>query len=276
MKKFISFCLLTVCLSLCLSSCSGSSGILGNAPAQESSQTTESQKSVASVSSANSSSGITLVDVTGQTTDTAKAKLESAGFTVNVKEEESDTVKEGLVISQQPSVENNLKLKKGDAVTIIVSKGKPENKTVYLDAIPYADFKNENPKNNFSAFTGNDHKGNKCERAINYHIDTFQDDYSDDVQKSGTYSYKVYYKLDKKYTKFVSELMAGSYVNNTVNVKLYADDKMLYSMSVTNKTDPVPLEFDISDADMFCIEIGSLIDEHDNTSDVILNKPCFE
>lgn len=276
MKKLIALFLVCI-MSLCFVSCTNNTDNIQNLPNELNSDfNRESNTKIQETEATTFAENPKLVDVTGLSVDTAKANLEAIGFNVTVKEENSDTIDEGLVISQQPAVENNLKLKRGDTVTLIVSKGKAINEKVYLDTIAYTDFKNENPKNNFSAYTGEDGQGNPCERAINYYIDGKSESYSESIQKNNTYSYKVYYKINKQYSKFVSELMAGDWIYDTANIKIYGDDKMLYSMSVTDKTNPVPLEFDIKDVDMFCIEISTVLSGYGNDSNIILNKPYFE
>lgn len=70
------------------------------------------------------SSGVGEVDVpsvTGLDKETAEAKLTENGFIANVNFEYSETVANGTVISQSPEAGN--KAKKGDTVTINVSRG---------------------------------------------------------------------------------------------------------------------------------------------------------
>lgn len=66
-------------------------------------------------------------DVTGKTKDAAKTILEKAGFNVTIKEDFSDEVEEGDVISQTP--ESGEKAGKGSTVKIVVSTG-PEEKMI--------------------------------------------------------------------------------------------------------------------------------------------------
>lgn len=65
---------------------------------------------------------INIPSVKGLTEKEAKTTLEDEGFEVTVKEEFSDTVEKGKVISQSPGA-NSLG-NKGDTITIAVSKGK--------------------------------------------------------------------------------------------------------------------------------------------------------
>ncbi|MEE0776404.1 MAG: Stk1 family PASTA domain-containing Ser/Thr kinase [Bacillota bacterium] len=65
---------------------------------------------------------IEVPDVVGDTEEKATKKLEGEGFKVKVKEEASDTVKEGRVISQDP--EGGEEAGKNATVTIVVSTGK--------------------------------------------------------------------------------------------------------------------------------------------------------
>lgn len=73
---------------------------------------------------------INILNVKGLTEKEAKTKLEDEGFEVAVKEEFSDTVEKGKVISQSPGA-NSLG-NKGDTVTITVSKGKEQVKVPNL------------------------------------------------------------------------------------------------------------------------------------------------
>jgi serine/threonine-protein kinase len=63
---------------------------------------------------------IAIADYTGKKTAAAKKALQKAGFTVTVKEQNSDKVDKGLVISQDPG---NGTGKKGDEITLVSSKG---------------------------------------------------------------------------------------------------------------------------------------------------------
>ena len=63
---------------------------------------------------------VAVPSVVGFSRDGAVSALKSAGFEVSVNSEYSDTVAEGIVVSQNP---NGGKLEKGETVTITVSKG---------------------------------------------------------------------------------------------------------------------------------------------------------
>lgn len=63
---------------------------------------------------------IAITDYTGKGADDATAGLQGAGFTVTRSDENSATVPAGSVVSQSPATGNG---KKGDTVTIVVSKG---------------------------------------------------------------------------------------------------------------------------------------------------------
>jgi eukaryotic-like serine/threonine-protein kinase len=67
---------------------------------------------------------VAVPDVTGQSQDSAEARLRDARFEVAVHEEESEDVPEGDVISQDPAA--GTKVTRGSTVTITVSKGKPK------------------------------------------------------------------------------------------------------------------------------------------------------
>ena len=78
------------------------------------------------------SEGNSVPDVVGQTRSSATATLNNAGFYVTVDQQYSDTVEEGLVISQTPS--SGSKLKAEGTVNIVVSKGK-ESKAVSVPSV---------------------------------------------------------------------------------------------------------------------------------------------
>jgi len=63
----------------------------------------------------------TVPNVVGKKQSSAQSTLKDAGFKVSTKSEFSDTVAEGVVISQNPS--KGLEVAKGSTVTIVVSKG---------------------------------------------------------------------------------------------------------------------------------------------------------
>lgn len=63
---------------------------------------------------------IAIGDQTGKKADRARSKLQEAGFTVKVVEQNSDDVDKGEVISQTPNGGDG---KRGDSITLTVSKG---------------------------------------------------------------------------------------------------------------------------------------------------------
>jgi len=63
---------------------------------------------------------ITIANYEGKSADQATKELQAAGFTVTATQQNSKTVAAGLVMSQSP---NNGTGKKGDAITLVVSKG---------------------------------------------------------------------------------------------------------------------------------------------------------
>lgn len=73
------------------------------------------------------SNGVAVPNVTGQEEAAAKSTLEAAGFKVNVTQSSSDSVQEGLVISQDPTADS--KAESGATITLTVSTG-PEVKKV--------------------------------------------------------------------------------------------------------------------------------------------------
>lgn len=82
---------------------------------------------------------ITLKDLSGHNAKGLADYAESTGLFINIsKEEFHDTVTEGLVISQDP--QPGTKLKKGDRVNVVISKGKeviPPKDVVEEISIPY-------------------------------------------------------------------------------------------------------------------------------------------
>lgn len=70
---------------------------------------------------------IPVPDVSGLPLDEAVEEIETANFKTSIQYEESDTVKEGIVISTTPSSKE--KALPGSAVTLTISKGKVENTT---------------------------------------------------------------------------------------------------------------------------------------------------
>lgn len=222
-----------------------------------------------------------LIDVKGMTKETAISILESKGYIVEIKEENSDTVENGIVISQQPTPENNLKLKKGDTVTLIVSKGKAEDEKIYLDTMTYSEFTNpDSPKNNFSAYSGEDRHENQCVRAVKYYITGNSLDVSEEVYERGKTSYTVSYMLDGKYNCLSTELTGAPNSDNymEVGINIYGDDKILYGITVTEETTPLPLNIDVNSVNKLTIEITSTTGSVTNGSQgaVILNNAYFE
>lgn len=195
MKKLLSLGLI-VLSALSFASCSGTPAV--QTTTSETSPPTVTERTTEPTIEETTEEILSVIDVTGKSLETAKASLEAMGFVVQTKEEFDKTVPNGNVISQIPVPENNLKLKRGDLVTLTASKGKPVDTKTYLDAMAYVEFINENPKNTFSAFTGQDCQGNECTRAVNFCIDRSDEFYSKKTQESSQAIYKVYYKLDKK------------------------------------------------------------------------------
>lgn len=78
----------------------------------------------------------TLADLSNYTEDELKVYAKNSGFHIRiVKREESDTIKEGHVISQKPSA--NAELEKGETVDVVVSKGKEKKPVKYGRDIVY-------------------------------------------------------------------------------------------------------------------------------------------
>lgn len=195
-----------------------------------------------------------LRDVKGMSLDNVKAVLENAGFKVTVNEEYSDTVEKNSVISQSPSVDNNLKLKKGDTVTLTVSKGRKPQTAQYLDTIVYSGFTSESKNTKMSAYSGKDYFGNECRRAIKFECDGNKNNYKD---PNGTQTVKVIYAVGNGISKFSATLTPVMFLYdiNYIHVNLYKDDTLLYSMDVSEDTKPLELSYDLSGASTFSIEL---------------------
>jgi len=70
--------------------------------------------------------GVEIADITGNTLEAATNKLKSQGFLVSKTEAYSDTIEEGIVISQSPV--GGTKAPSGSVITLVVSKGKEQQK----------------------------------------------------------------------------------------------------------------------------------------------------
>lgn len=70
--------------------------------------------------------GVEVPGVSGLTYDEANSRLTNLGFLVNKTESYSDTIEEGIVVSQMPA--NGTKAPRGSVITISVSLGKEETK----------------------------------------------------------------------------------------------------------------------------------------------------
>lgn len=198
-------------------------------------------------------------DVVGKSLDNAKLVLESQGFKVEISEEFSDDVKEGCVISQIPSADNDLSLSKGDVIKLTVSKGKEKKVAKYLDSIIYADYVSPCPYNTMSAYSGKDLYGNECARAIKFECDVNAGKYDKDAELEQ--SVKVTYLVDKDIKSFLAILAPVEFGNNVeyLHVNLYKDDELIYSMDVSKDTKPMEMSYDIEDAGTFSIELKYLL-----------------
>ncbi|MGN0318578.1 MAG: PASTA domain-containing protein [Lachnospira sp.] len=222
-----------------------------------------------------------LPDVVGKSLDNAKALLESAGFKVRVNEEYSDTVGKNMIISQSPTVDNNLNLKEGDTVTIAVSLGKKVKEVQYLDTIVYSSFISESTGSKMSAYSGKDIWGNECTRAIKFVCDNNKNNYSN---PNGTQTVKAIYTLDETRTSFSCKLSPLSINNryatdiNYIHVNLYKDDTVLYSMDISKDSKMLELSYDLTGASTFTIELQYETKANDNYSNgsIILSEARFE
>lgn len=226
---------------------------------------------------------VTLPDVVGKSLDNATALLESAGFKINLKEESSDTVEKDIIISQSPTVDNNLKLKKGDVVTITVSSGKKTPTVQYLDTIVYSSFISESKNTKMSAYTGKDFFKNECTRAIKFECDNNKNNYSN---PDGTQVVKVIYTLDDTRTKFACKLAPLSFFNagysasymKYVHVNLYKDDTILYSMDISKDSQPLDLSYDLTGGSTFTIELKYEVNNNasQHGASIVFSEARFE
>ena len=67
---------------------------------------------------------VAVPQVVGLTVSSARGRLEKAGLKASEREENSDTVEKGRVISVSPT--EGQKVDKGSSVTLVVSSGKPQ------------------------------------------------------------------------------------------------------------------------------------------------------
>lgn len=221
-----------------------------------------------------------LPDVVGKSLDNAKALLESAGFKVRVNEEYSDTVGKNMIISQSPTVDNNLNLKEGDTVTIAVSLGKKVKEVQYLDTIVYSSFISESTGSKMSAYSGKDIWGNECTRAIKFVCDNNKKNYSN---PDGTQTVKAIYTLDESRTSFSCKLSPLSFIGygdsmNYIHVNLYKDDTVLYSMDISKDSKMLELSYDLTGASTFTIELKyePKSNYNDRQGSIIFSEARFE
>lgn len=79
---------------------------------------------------------ITTPDLTNYSLENIQAWAEENSITVNVEEVYDDSIEKGAVISV--SVENGAIIKKGDSITVTISKGKQEEKEVVTSSASYS------------------------------------------------------------------------------------------------------------------------------------------
>ena len=218
-------------------------------------------------------------DVVGKSLDNAKLVLESQGFKVEVSEEFSDDVKEGCVISQIPSADNDLSLSKGDVIKLTVSKGKEKKVAKYLDSIIYADYVSPCPYNTMSAYSGKDLYGNECARAIKFECDGSYLRYDENAEPEQ--AMKVTYLVEGD-TKFFSAILSPVEFRcdlHYIHVNLYKDDELIYSMDISENTSSLELSYDIEGADTFTIELKYLLSSCsrlDNIGSIVFSEARFE
>ena len=217
-------------------------------------------------------------DVVGKSLDNAKAVLKSQGLDVYIEEEYSDDVDEGYVISQSPSVENDLSLSKGDVITLVVSKGKEPVVTKYLDSIVYADFVTGSPYNKMSAYSGKDFFGNECTRAIKFECNGDEEKHDNEDKLNQTV--KVTYVVEEGVEIFSCTLVPVHFLYglNYIHINLYKDEEKLYSMDVSKDTKPLELLYDIEGAQTFTIELTYLLCDspYDDNASIALSNAKFE
>lgn len=219
---------------------------------------------------------IKVQDVVGKSADNAEVILKGQGFEIYVESEFSNDVEEGYVISQSPSIDNELSLEKGDIITITVSKGKEPVETKYLDSIVYADYVSGSPYNKMSAYEGGDINGNACARAIKFECDATQSKQNtEDLEQA----VKVTYLVDEGIKSFSSILTPLSFPSSSfqyIHVNLYMDDILIYSMDISKDTKPLELNFDIEGTDTFSIELKYLTSFYDVNASIIFSNAKFE
>lgn len=217
-------------------------------------------------------------DVVGKSLDNAKVVLKSQGFEVYVEEEYSNDIEEGYVISQSPSVENDLSLSMGDVITLIVSKGKEPIVAQYLDSTVYADFVTGSPYNKMSAYSGKDRFGNECTRAIKFECNGDEEKHDDGEQIHQTF--KVTYSVKDGVEKFSCVLAPGIFLYNLnyIHVNLYKDEEIIYSMDISEDTKPLELSYDIAGVDTFTIELTYLLCDspYEDSASIIFSEAKFE
>ena len=178
------------------------------------------------------SNGVAVPNVTGQEEAAAKSTLEAAGFKVNVTQSSSDSVQEGLVISQDPTADS--KAENGATITLTVSTG-PEIKKVKVPDL--------------RGMTESAAKSKLAEYGLN--CGTVSETYSDTVTEGCvvSQSYSPYIEVDEgtsvniqfsggpeKHTyKYVTTLNAPSgYTSGNVTVTITASDGTTRSFTTSS------------------------------------------
>lgn len=271
-SKFLSF-ILIISTSMCFVACSDNSNNTSLYQSKSSSQFESREVTTVEVTEVTTfPEHPELIDVTGMTEDTATTALKNRGLKVKVVEEYSDTVEKNFVIDQIPKVENGITLNQGDEVTLTVSLGKDKDK-FYLNQMLYSDEKTDTKRNSFSVYDGEDYNGDKCKNALKFSFTNDDDDYSEEIQKTGYSTYSISYDLDGKYTKFIAELTHDG-INDEMKVEILGDDKLLFSQGITNKSALFDLDLDVKDVKIFTIKISGFLDNFGG-SDIIFNNAYF-
>lgn len=274
--------LMVVACSTIVYACGGSGEEEGlNIDVLHQTQTTESRsedKKETTTKAETVNKNLKVQDVVGKSVDNAKLILENQGFVVATEEEYSDDVEEGYVISQTPSVENDLTLSTGDMVTLTVSKGKEPVVAKYLDSIIYADFITGSPYNKMSAYSGEDYFGNECTRAIKFECNADEDKH--DNPSEIEQFVKVTYLVDEGTKSFSCKLAPSLFLYGLdyIHVNLYKDEELIYSMDVSEDTKPLELYYDIEGAATFTIELRYLLanSPYDDSASIVFSEAKFE
>ncbi|MGN1111620.1 MAG: NPCBM/NEW2 domain-containing protein [Acutalibacteraceae bacterium] len=160
----------------------------------------------------------------------------------------------------------------------VIPAGAATSKT-YLDTMGYFSFNSDIEKNSCAPYKGKDRHENICTNAYQFYIDACALDYpnSDEVQKRGSVSFNVSFKLDKKYENFCFNLTSGEHIEaGSVKIAIYGDNNHLYGSGVTEETNQVPVSFSVKGVDVLTFEITAPTGGYSSEDNyIILNNAYF-